>query len=550
MSTSSLNRRELLATFLGASAAAVAGCSPSGNLPPLPDGQIVGPSVTTGHRIRDGWSMTPNPDRHRQTSVVIVGGGIAGLAAAWRLRQAGLDDFVLLELEPVVGGTACSGQSAVSAYPWGAHYVPVPLPENRLMVRLFEELGISQGTDADGQLVIAEQFLCREPQERVFFRGRWYEGLYPFLGATEEDLRQWRRFMKHINRWVAWRDGAGRRAFTLPVAACSHDVEVTSLDRICMADWLDQHNFTSTRLRWMVDYACRDDYGSTAEQTSAWAGLFYFTARIPQAGAESQEFVTWPEGNGRLVEQLARPLGQRLQTGMAVLDLAPDDPQKPTGVTVTAVDSQDHAWLYQADQVICAAPQFVAKYLLRPWREQPPQYLQAFQYGSWVVANLSLRDRPPSEGFELSWDNVLYDSPSLGYVVATHQSGHDYGPTVWTWYYPICDADPRTARSKLLGTSWADWAEVALSDLEPAHRQIRTLVERIDVMKWGHAMARPTPGLMWSSDRQAAACPFGPVHFAGSDLSGMGLFEEACYHGVRAAEEVLQQRGQQTISLL
>jgi hypothetical protein len=36
--------------------------------------------------------------------------------------------------------------------------------------------------------------------------------------------------------------------------------------------------------------------------------------------------------------------------------------------------------------------------------------------------------------------------------------------------------------------------------------------------------------------------PVRGVHFAHSDLSGIALFEEAFYHGVRAAEEVLSAR--------
>ena len=40
----------------------------------------------------------------------------------------------------------------------------------------------------------------------------------------------------------------------------------------------------------------------------------------------------------------------------------------------------------------------------------------AFEYGSWMVANLHLRARPRSTGFPFAWDNVIMDSPSLGYV--------------------------------------------------------------------------------------------------------------------------------------
>jgi hypothetical protein len=160
-----------------------------------------------------------------------------------------------------------------------------------------------------------------------------------------------------------------------------------------------------------------------------------------------------------------------------------------------------------------------------------------------MVANLFLKDRPAARGFPLAWDNVLYESPSLGYVVATHQRGLDRGPTVFTYYYPMCDADPREARSKLLEMDWRACADVALTDLSRPHPDIRSLVERLDVMKWGHAMIRPRPGFVWGEARRKAATPHRGIHFAHTDLSGVALFEEAFYHGIRAAGEVLAAGG-------
>jgi hypothetical protein len=71
-----------------------------------------------------------------------------------------------------------------------------------------------------------------------------------------------------------------------------------------MSSWLQSRGLDSPRLRWLVDYGCRDDYGLTIDQTSAWAGLFYFASRVARRGAESQPLITWPEGNGHLVSYL------------------------------------------------------------------------------------------------------------------------------------------------------------------------------------------------------------------------------------------------------
>jgi hypothetical protein len=69
----------------------------------------------------------------------------------------------------------------------------------------------------------------------------------------------------------------------VPIETGSDDAEWTSLDRLSMAQWLTEQGFTSPRLKWMADYACRDDYGAMSEQISAWAGLWYFCASAPRS---------------------------------------------------------------------------------------------------------------------------------------------------------------------------------------------------------------------------------------------------------------------------
>src|SRR5947209_1522442 len=133
----SCTRREMLAAFLGLPAA-LAGCSPSHPAPPLPAGELVGASDRLGHRLRE--EGPPQPASWQHVGVVIVGGGVAGLSAAWRFLQAGFHDFLLLELEPAPGGTSRSGTSPLVPYPWGAHYIPVPMKENRLLITLLEEM--------------------------------------------------------------------------------------------------------------------------------------------------------------------------------------------------------------------------------------------------------------------------------------------------------------------------------------------------------------------------------------------------------------------------
>ena len=528
-----ITRRELLAIFLGMPFA-IEACQIA-DTPTFPDGEIVGQSASLGHVLRETRNFEVPSDNWRDITTVIVGGGVAGLTAAWKLKKAGLNNFVLLELEKETGGTARSGTGEPVPYPWGAHYLPVPFEENIELISLLDEMELTEGRSPQGDVLIREQFLCREPEERVFYKGRWYEGLYLNVGASVGDKKDLAEFQRQVDHWVNWRDAKGRRAFVVPIADCSDDVEVTGLDKISFADWLRDLGLTSERLTWYCDYACRDDYGLKLEQTSAWAGLFYFCSRIRRSGVESQPFITFPEGNGRFVNYLAEKVKENVQRSHLVASIIPAE----NSVDVICLSGNElHG--FHAQHVIYASPMFTAPYVIRGFREDPPFAAGEFQHNAWFVANLFLKDRPKprfTKDFPLSWDNVLYESPSLGYVTATHQKEIDYGPTILTYYYPMC-AEPN-ARTTLFNYDWRQLADVCLTDLARAHPDIYDLTTRLDVMRWGHAMISPRPNFIWSGVRERAERPYRNIHFAHTDLSGIALFEEAFYHGLRVAKEIL-----------
>lgn len=533
-----LSRRQLLTALLGWQFANTVGCGTS-RLPPA--GELTHTRFEVGHLLRDGMKKTVSSDAYEDVAVTIVGGGIAGLAAAWRFQRAGFSDFVLAELETNPGGTARGGSRNGFKFPWGAHYIPVPMPENKALIQLLSEMEVIEALTEDGRPVVSEQFLCREPEERVYNERQWEQGLYPRQGASAKDLQQLAAFREEMDRWAERRDAQGRRMFAIPMASGSDDEVVRKLDQISMEDWLDERGWDSPRLRWLVDYSCRDDYGLPPSRVSAWAGVFYFAARIAGKGQESQEVITWPEGNGRVVDFLKGCVDKQIRTGLGVYEVKAGSDTKQS--RVAALDTKTMKTVgFRSDHVVFAAPQMMAKYVIDGFTASGRD-CSGFRYGSWLVANVHVKDRPANQGFPMAWDNVIRDSRSLGYVTATHQSGVDYGPTVLTWYYPFADVDAVITRKQMMNLKWADWADVVLTDLRRAHPDIDALVTRVDIMCWGHAMVQPLPGFVWSPDREQASRPIGPIHFAGTDLSGVALLEEAVFHGVRAAEEILALRG-------
>ena len=536
-------RREILTALLGAPVAAACRRRPVFDF----DGGFVDDFVDRGHAFRDGRAPPGAALDERQVEVLILGAGAAGLVSAWRLRREGVDDLAVVEMASVPGGTAAGGRSSVTGYPWGAHYLPAPTSSNPDLVELMVEMGLVEDRQDDGTPIYDEAVLCATPRERVFYKGRWYSGLLPEALASNADRRQLARFRKKVGDWVAFRDADGRRAFTIPVAACSDDPVVRRLDELSMAEWLAGEGLDGPLVKAAVDYACRDDFGARPSEVSAWYGLHYFASRMPAPGEASAPFLTWPEGNGRLVRHLVDKIGvARVHLNTMVRTVRPE---AGSGLIEGAaqgggwrIDTTDVATgrprIWRARQVICALPSFMRSRLFAS--DAVPAYHP--NYGSWLVANLHLDGRPTYQGFELAWDNVIHGSRSLGYVVATHQGGSSFGPSVWTWYLPLVGADPKAERRALKQLSWSQAADAAVSELATAHRDLAKHLRRVDVRRWGHAMVRPEPGMAFGADRQAAARSQDGLHFAHSDLSGVALFEEAFYHGDRAARAVLRRR--------
>ena len=528
----STSRRDFLRAV---GAATLAGCAPAGK-PPLPPGELLGMNHVLGHRLRG--SGFPAPSETRRTGVVIVGGGVSGLSAAWKLAQAGVDDFLVLDMESEPGGNSRAGQSPLVAYPWGAHYLPLPTQEAAHVRELLAELGVLHGDPGAARPTYEERFLCATPQERVFRNGLWDDGLLPHRGVDAGEREQQRRFQERMDELKNSRGKDGRRLFAIPMEFSSRDPEWLALDRIPFARWLKENGFTAPSVLWLANYATRDDYGTASDQTSAWAGLHYFACRTGAAANAANDVVlTAPEGNAWLVRGLARHAEGRIPTDALVWRIGEGKANVAVDVLFGA-----KAVRIEARQVIWAAPAFL---LPRVWPGLPDELKAAAlagDYAPWLTANLHLSDFPEERhGAPPAWDSVLYDSPGLGYVVATHQliRRHLSG-TVFTYYRALSEVTPTEGRRLLLERPRATWAEGILGELERVHPNIRKLTTRLDIFRNGHAMRRPTPGSLWGGQREKLVNFRHPrIALAHADLSGFSLFEEAQYRGVRAAERIL-----------
>src|SRR5216683_6901299 len=116
------SRREFIKFVVSGSVAA--GCPIDETLLDSADSKAPGGALVHGehfeicHQLRDGHQFE-RPDATRKAEIVIVGGGVAGLSAAYFLRGK---DWLLLEKEDHFGGNAYQEEYEGQPYGTGSAY--------------------------------------------------------------------------------------------------------------------------------------------------------------------------------------------------------------------------------------------------------------------------------------------------------------------------------------------------------------------------------------------------------------------------------------------
>jgi hypothetical protein len=536
-----ISRRKLFAA--GGPVVAATACSTPKVPAPAAKAEFRGQSPERGHRLRGG-PPSASPSRFEDLPIAIVGAGAAGISAAWSLKRAGFEDFLILDLEDQFGGTARGGEHESSRYPMGAHYLPEPPEDCPELYDLLEDIGMMKGRDASGRAEFLASAICAAPTERHYHHGLWRPGLYPSTNQSDEEASEWERWHEHLAELGRFRDAEGRRAFRLPLEAGSP--QLRHLDQMSMSDYLESKGFRSERLHWFVDYACRDDYGTPARFTSAYAALHHFLARGHDDGRE-RFLLTAPQGNANLLERMVEKAGlvEHIRSGHLVRRVTPE------GKLTVETQASPHELLgFACQAVLWAAPRFLLSRVMV--EDTGREAVKRLNYAPWLVANLQLDRAPRGVGAGLAWDNVPVDDLDLGYVVANHGDGLDRRgasgelgqarPHVITYYRSLGDSPEslRKARADLLAKTPEQLREEVLSALERMHSDIRQWTRAVHLHRWGHAMPRPEVGLLFSDELARLREPIGCVRACATDLSGIALLEEAFYRGRSAALAALE----------
>jgi hypothetical protein len=541
-----ISRRSFL--LAGAASALTASCTKLQMQELKP--QLSYPGMLEGHLLRDKAAL-PAPSGEITTDTVILGSGVAGLSAAWRLSKEGYKKFLVID-GPEFGGNAAGGQFGDLHYPRGAHYLPLPSMESTHVREMLFDFGVIEADPMSERPRFDERVILHAPDERLYINGEWQDGFVPTLGVPPAEISQIQSFFSFVEKLKTAKGSDGRKLFAIPLALSSTDTEWTQLDRTTFKQWLLQNHYTASPLHWYLNYVCRDEYGTEYDRISAWCGLHYFASRGGKASNASDGAVlTWPNGLQPMINMLTEAITRQSsaesmatwrRSGFAArIDETADGvkvlcaQRMPTGVST---------YIVNAKRVICAMPLNVAAQIapLASFGFDNAKHMPA--HAPWLVSNFLLDGFPAEEkGGPLAWDNVVYQGRGLGYVVSTHQDIRVAAPpqTVFSAYQALSSQTPVEARRWLQRANAEELFEEAICDLREAYGyRLNWHARALDITVRGHAMASPAPGFLSNRGLAALRAADGKILFAHADLSSFSVFEEAAWWGCEAAAKILK----------
>jgi monoamine oxidase len=445
----------------------------------------------------------PNGSREvAEYEVAVVGGGIAGLFAAWQLRER---DVVLLEADDRVGGRVKTVRRGDYWANLGAQYMAGTGPLADVLEEFEVPRGSLVGTRAalglNGRVLASDkpaEFVLKSP---LSMRGR-----YDFARYGLRVRRMYRRLTENSNPEDArrFRDEMDDSSAEL-VGEGIKDSDVRAIFEAFVEAWV----------------------AGEPSEVSAWHFLLYMGSALTTA-AETPNFSLPVGGNEVIPETLGEALADNLRLSAAVSAISWGE----RGVEIEYSDSQGSHTL-RANQCVVATPAHIAGSILKGLPAEHRRALDSVRYGHYVVAGIFTGEKDAQ-----AWDNL--------YSIAV--PGRSF-QVIYNHAAALRREGPRRPGGALVAYAGGDRSREleGLSDSEISSRFVRDLdevltgsggiVEEVVVQRWPQALPIWRPG-----DRPLTRKlrePLGPIHFAG-DYLGLPSMATAARSGEAAGRSALE----------
>ncbi|HWC96122.1 MAG TPA: NAD(P)-binding protein [Candidatus Sulfopaludibacter sp.] len=538
------------------------------------------PVVQAGHKLRDAkFQSLPVLDTGELFDLIIVGGGLSGLSAAYYSQKAAARRCLILENHAMFGGHCKQNEFLIDGHrligPQASNDFGVPRRgSHNQMDDLFTELNIPREFQwAEWSPKLDRLRIPRDNYSHMdgiydtqvdvgyCFNGKWTNNIFahnldatPFSDPVRRDLLKWRN-----------------------TTGGSEQVQ-RHLDSITYRQYIESELGLSPEVTKFAEPVTGLICGATPDAVCARA------AHTLVRPTSSQPGISFPGGNTTFARHLVKALIPRAIPGNLAFDdvlansvdfRALDAPDAPTrlrlGATVVRVQHEaagvsvvyEHGGkLYRsrARAAIAASAGWANRRILA---DLPPALASAyddFTYAPALSVNVALRHwrflyklRAPAVRYfdgDFGWSCNIRQSMVAGSFAPPLDPDK---PVVLTFYTGIYQAG-RSAkeqgdigRKQLLATTYAEYERRIRKQMTTlfaaAGFRATTDIAGIVLNRWGHARVVQPPGFYYGVDgkpspRQIVEKGFGKIAIAHAELNGHQNATGALAQGKRAAEQL------------
>jgi protoporphyrinogen oxidase len=443
------------------------------------------------HQVRDGKIFTRPPVSARH-DVVIVGGGVSGLTAAYLLRQR---DFLLLEKEPHWGGNAYLMEYQGNAYATGAAF----LEKSEFAYEFAQQIGLQPLPikDWDGSIIKGE-----------FIPDTWGEGLakLPYPASVRENFKK----------------------FTTEILAIDLKKHYTELFGVPFSNLMKGYPIEIKQ--WWDAYG-PSNWGAVSEDTAAALGVTDLQAMAEEN--REDERCTWPGGLGAITKKLSEILeskfADRMQNGATTIAVVPARNE----VQVTYMQGSELKTV-AAKAVIMATPKFITRRIVDGLPEKQSEAMRQMRYVPYPVVNL-IFDKPVfNKGYDTWYPGNSFTDFIVADWVVQKQPGYQQKANILTCYTPMREDD----RGYLLTEASARKIAVnVLADFQKLFPGSNADPLEVNIYRRGHPMYMSIPGL-YTEVQPLARRAMDRIFFANTDSEGPVSTTNA---GITAARRAVRQ---------